>query len=128
MPKKLKVSGPATEAEVVAARKGSQDQYERERLQAIRLAMTGRWTMAEIGEAVGRARSTIGQWIKAFRDEGREGLLRRGHGGGGGRRLSETDLEALKEGLAAGRWKTAKQIQRWLDQERGVKLTVGGVY
>ncbi len=128
MPKRLNVNGPATETEVVAARKGSQDQSERERLQAIRMAMSGRWTMAEIAEAVGRARSTIGRWIKAFREGGLEGVLRREHGGGRVRRLSEGDLEALKEGLAAGRWKTAKQIQRWLDRERGVKLTGWGVY
>lgn len=127
MGKKVIVTGPVTAEEVEAAYKASRKANERERLQAIRMGQQGKWTMAEIGEAMGRGRATIGRWIKAYREGGLEGLLERGHGGRRSQ-LTEADRQALKRGLAAGRWKTATEIGRWLERERGVKLKPWSVY
>jgi transposase len=125
--KKLKVAGPATLQEVQAAFKASQKRYERERLQAILLGQQGRWTLQEIAQALGRGRTTIARWVRVYRERGLEGLGHRGHGGRRAK-LTAADQEALREGLKEGQWKTARQIQRWLQGERGIRLTVWGVY
>ena len=34
----------------------------------------------------------------------------------------------LKQGLLDGRFKRAKEIRQWLKKERGILMTLGGVY
>ena len=83
--KKLKVTGPESPEAVEAAYRASAEKHDRERLLAIRLGQQGHSTLQEIGELVGRSRSTIARWVKAFRQGGIEGLLRRQHKGRAGR-------------------------------------------
>jgi transposase len=127
MGKTLKVGGPATPAEVKAAFRASQERHDRERLQAVMLGQQGQWTLAEIAQALSRGRATIATWIGVYRQEGLESLLRRRHVGRGAK-VADADREAWQEGLRQGKWKTAKEIQRWLKRERGIELTVWGVY
>jgi transposase len=124
--KKLKVGGPASREEVEAAYHSSMEQHDRERLLSIRLGQQGQYTLQEIGDIVGRGRATIGRWVKAYRSGGIPGLLRRQHKGRLGR-VSESHLEALAKGLRQGCWKSAGEIQSWLE-EQGVSLTCKGVY
>jgi transposase len=123
MGKKLKVGGPATLAEVKAAFRASQERHDRERLQAVRLGQQGQWTLAEIAQAVSRGRATIATWIGVSRQEGLANLLRRRHVGRGAK-VADADREALQEGLRQGKWKTAREIQRWLKRERGIALSL----
>ena len=124
--KKLKVTGPESPEAVEAAYRASAEKHDRERLLAIRLGQQGHSTLQEIGELVGRSRSTIARWVKAFRQGGIEGLLRRQHKGRAGR-VPASLQQALVEGLRQGRWKRAREIQAWLAQ-RGSPLTCSGVY
>jgi transposase len=80
-----------------------------------------------VAQALSRGRATIATWIGVYCQEGLESLLRRRHVGRGAK-VTDADREALQEGLRQGKWKTAKEIQRWLKRERGIELTVWGVY
>ena len=124
--KKLKVTGPESPEAIEAAYQASAEKHDRERLLAIRLGQQGHYTLQEIGQIVGRGRSTIARWVQAFRQGGIEGLLRRRHKGSAGR-VSASLQQELCEGLRQGRWKHAREIQAWLAQ-RGSSLTCRGVY
>jgi putative transposase len=127
MGKTLKVGGPATQAAIEAAYKASQDPHERERLLAIRMGQQGQWTLETIAQVLGRGRDTIVRWVRAYREGGMTRLLKRRYQGRRAQ-LSEADQQALVEGLRKGQWKSAKEIRRWLQKERGVELKLGGVY
>lgn len=127
MGKKLKVDGPAAQAEIDAAYKASQEPHERERLLAIRMGQQGEWTLEKIAHILGRGRDTVVRWVRAYRQGGIPRLLERRYEGRRAK-LSEDDQEALVAGLRRGQWKTAKEIRRWLQQERGIELQLGGVY
>ncbi len=126
MGKTLKGEGPATPEEVETADQASTEKHDRERLQAIRLGQQGTWTLERIGKMLGRGRATMGRWVKAYREGGLPGLLPREHGGREAR-VGESDREALREGLQAGRGKRAREGPRGLPQERGITLKLGGV-
>lgn len=49
-------------------------QREMQRLQALRLELGGQHTLGKIGEAVGRARSRIIEWMHIAREKGVEAL------------------------------------------------------
>jgi len=127
LPRKLKVKGPDSAKKVDAAYRASGDVRDRERLQAIRLAQQGRYSMEEIAAIVGRARSTLGRWIRAFRAGGIKQLLKCEQGGKQGQ-LSARDRRALRRQLRRGRWKSAREIQQWLRKKRHIQLTLSGVY
>ena len=127
MPKKTKVSGSATTAEIEAAYKGSVNPHDHKRLMALQMAQQGTWVLAEIGKAIIKGRSTVGRWLKTYREEGIEGMLDRGHGGRKPQ-LAESDIEALEGVLRDGTYKTAKEIRHWLDTERGIQMSISGVY
>ena len=72
MPKKTKVSEPATAEEVETAYKASTSPHDQKRLLALQMAQQGAWTLAEIARTLGRARATIARWLKAYRDGGKK--------------------------------------------------------
>jgi len=127
MRKKLKVAGPATNDELGAAYQASRVPHERERLWAIRMAQQGEWTCEKIAHTVGRGRDPMVRWVRAYRQGGSPRLLERRYEGRRAQ-LSADDQQALIEGLRRGPWKTAKEIRRWLQRERGIELKLGGVY
>jgi transposase len=127
MAKPLKVGGPDSPEYVSKAYESSQERHDRERLLAIQIAQQGNHTLEEIASLLKRGRRTIVRWLKAYREGGIQKLLHRGHGGRGAS-LSQSDQEALIEGLRSGHWKRAKDIQLWLQKERGVELELSGVY
>jgi len=42
--------------------------------------------------------------------------------------LNDDDIEALKAVLRDGKFKTAKAIRHWLEHERGIMMSIWGVY
>jgi len=118
MPKKTKVSVTATPEEIEAFYKGSINPHDHRRLIALQMAQQGIWILAEIG----KGRSTVSRWLKSYREKGMEGH------GGRKPQLDESDIEALEGVLREGKYKTAKEIQHWLDTERNVKMSIWGVY
>jgi hypothetical protein len=59
---------------------------------------------------------------------GVDGLLEREHGGGRKARVQGRALEQLQAGLQDGRWKRAREIQQWLQQQHQTQLSLKGVY
>ena len=129
MGKKLKVAGPATAQEVDKAYQKSREPHERERLLAIRLGQQGQWTLEQIARSLRRGRATIIRWVRAYRHAGIEGVLER-HYEGERRKpgLDAQERQELKRGLAEGKWKSAREIQRWLKGERNKELRLGAIY
>ncbi len=129
MGKKLRVAGSATPEEVRRAYRESRDRHERERLMAISLGQQGQWTLEEIGEILKRSRVTIIRWVRAYRQGGVKGLVER-HYEGERRKpsLRGQELEELRKGLEEGKWKSAREIQRWLRGERNKELKLGAIY
>ena len=52
MPQKLKVTGPATDEQLVAARESRLDRHDQERLIAMQMAQQGEWKIASIAKAI----------------------------------------------------------------------------
>jgi len=127
MPKKTKVLGSSTPSEVEAAYKGSVNPHDQKRLIALQMAQQGIWVLSDIGNAIGKGRSTVSRWLKSYREGGVEGMLDRAHGGRKPQ-LDAADIEALEEILREGTYKTAKKIQHWLVTERGIEMSISGVY
>ncbi len=100
---------------------------EMERLQAVRLAMKGEHTLEAIGEAVGRARSRIGEWMKIVREEGLAALLQRHQGRGRAPQVHGRAFAELRKGVRRGRWKRALEAQHWLEQRYGLHLSLNGM-
>lgn len=127
MSKPIQVGDASSLESLDVAYKVSQERHDRERLLAIRLAHQGNQTLEQIGVILKRGRATIARWLKAYREGGIQKLLQRGHSVRKAS-LSQSDQEAMIEGLYSGRWKRAKDIQIWLQEERGIDLKLGGVY
>jgi transposase len=127
MAKLLNVAGPATAEDADKAYEATREPHDRERLIAIRMAQQGDYTLDQIGYSLKRGRATIARWLKAYREGGVEELLHRGHGGRSAS-LSKSDQDALMQGLRSGRWRTAREIQAWLQKEQGVSLSLSGIY
>jgi len=126
MPKRTKINGPASQKEIKGALKTHTQPHQQIRLLAIRMATVGQWTRAQIGQAVGKGRATIGRWLKSYQHGGIETLLDRKYAGKQPT-LRSDDIDALKEVLREGRFKTAKEIAHWLKTQRGIEL-ISGVY
>jgi len=106
----------------------AKDPRERERLQAIRMGMSGNYTMEEIAEAVGRARSAVGRWAGWYRERGIDGLLERSKPPGNKPAINEKIRKELEAGLSEGRWKRGKEIRAWLAGHHGIEMSIHGVY
>jgi transposase len=128
MPKQFHLNRPDLAAAVVAALPHCTDVKSQQRLLAMRLAASGQFTAAQVAEQIGISRRQFFYWVNALKTGGVEGLLEREHGGGARPRVTGAALAELQGGLQTGRWKRAKEIQQWLRQRHGRRLTLQGVY
>jgi transposase len=127
MPKRIHLNQPELAQAVVAALDKCQDVRDHQRLLAMRMAASGEFTAAQIAEHLEISRRQFFNWLRALKTGGVVGLLRRAHGGGAPPQVKGQVLEQFREGLRQGRWKRAKEIQRWLTQEHGVRMGETGV-
>jgi len=112
-----------------AALKDNTASRQRDRLQAIQLASTGRHTFAEIAQLLGRARSTVQLWLDQYEAGDLPGLPARHPAPGKVSELQCPKIQAeLQAGLQQGRWRTAGQIAAWLEQCHGIKRAAGSLY
>jgi transposase len=102
--------------------------WQRQRLQAMQMAAQGKWTLQQIGDAVGAGRSTVAGWLKLLRTQGFDALLRWKEGQGAPGKLSAQIQAAVQAGLAAGRWRRARDLLVWLQKEHGIELSLKGAY
>ena len=128
MPKRFHLKRPDLAEAVVSALATCKDIKAQQRLLAMRLAASGQLTAAQIAEQLGISRRQFFHWVSALKSGGLESLLQREHGGGRPAQLKGTALEQLQAGLQSGRWKRAKDIQRWLEQQHQTRLSVKGIY
>jgi len=98
------------------------------RLLAMRLAASGQFTAAQVAEQIGISRRQFFHWVNALKAGGVAGLLVRGHGGGASPQVTGPVRRELEAGLREGRWKRAKEIQRWLRERHEKRLSLKGVY
>ena len=118
---RLVVDGP-TRREVERRFRQVEDVRDRRRLETVRLACTGQHSLEQIAETVGCSRAAVQIWLGKFKRGGLEGLLARRKPGASKSPLQEPPIQqALGEELAAGNFRTAGQLARWLEERFGVK-------
>ena len=109
--------------------RGRSDPRTAERARFALLAATGRYTLEELAERVGRQRSTLQLWLGKFAKGGLNGLLERDTPPGATSPLAGARLQReLRAGLKAGRWSSAAQLARWLAQEHGIERSRKSMY
>ena len=102
--------------------------WKKERLQTLKLLLGTDQSYAQVAQIVGRHPSRVKQWAKMFREGGLSNLLTRGHGGGRKGCFTQAAREAMVAKLKEGRFRTAKQFQKWLEEDFQIKLSEKGVY
>ena len=119
------------EAEALGKRlKAEPPGWRRERLMAVQLGLAGELNLEEIASAVGRSRSTIQEWFDLFREGGMARLLedQRANNHGPEGLLQAEAKNKFEAEVAKGRFRTAPQIQRWVEKELGVKAALTTIY
>ena len=116
--------------EVAARLKTQAPGKERERLMAVHLGLLGEMNLEQIAQAVGRARATIQGWFNAYRRGGIDALLAdarvRNHGPQG--LLNMTQKQRLGDEISRARFRSAPQMQRWINEELNVKVAQSTIY
>src|ERR1700712_2660094 len=102
--------------------------WQRQRLQAMQMAAQGKWTLQQIGDAVGAGRSTVAVWLKLLRTQGCAALLRWKEGQGAPSKLSAEIQAAIHAGLVTGRWRRGRDLVVWLQKEHRIELSLKGAY
>jgi transposase len=124
--RKLDVLGQSEE--VLIRLKKEPSGWRRERLLAVKLGLQGDKSLAEIAAAVGRARSVIQEWLESYRQRGIEGLLQKRRGRGPPSELQPHMRRELLKKLARGKARRAADVQRWLEQRCGLRVTLTSIY
>lgn len=92
-------------------------------------AASGRHTLEDLARRAGRARATIQLWLGKFVRGGIQGLLQHDTPPGSISPLAAPHLQAeLQAGLNAGRWRSAQEIARWLNDVYGIRRARKSVY
>jgi transposase len=128
--KKLKlVLDEATATAVRERFRQTRDATEKERLRAVMLAATGTHTHLEIAAKIGRALSTVQDWLARMEEGSIEGLLTDKPRSGRPSALQKQSLQdAITEGLREGRWLTAPQLAHWLHKKHKVRCKPQRLY
>jgi transposase len=126
MPKRYYMS--LHHSELIEAGNGFDEKSQR-RLKAARLAIRGKYTAEEIAKMAGISRRRFFDWMNKFKRGGVVSLLKvKPHGGGPLPKIRGIALKKLRAGLKSGRWRTAKEIQKWLQENHSIRLKLSGVY
>ena len=103
--------------------------WEKERLQTVLLLIETDKSFKEISEIVHCHPSWVKKMAKLFREEGLEGLLTRNHKNAGRKPLCSSEaLDALTDLLKDGKFRTARQIERWLKESYDISLGKNSIY
>lgn len=124
--KKLDVLGQGEE--VLTRLKKEPPGWRRERLLAIKLGLQGGKSLQEIAADVGRARSVIQEWLESYRQGGIERLLQKRRGRGPRSELEPHMRRELLKKLARGKARRGADVQSWLEQRFGLRVTLTSIY
>ncbi len=109
--------------------------YRRERRADVRPRLHGLWlvrtgkTTREVAEVLGIDERTVQRWLGWYRAGGLAPLEgRHAHGKGASPFLTPEQQQELADEVATGRFRTAAEIRRWVEERWGVRYTEGGMY
>jgi transposase len=109
--------------------KAAKDVRQRQRLQAILLATSGRHGYRDIAQIVGCATSTFALWVNKYLAGGLAELLRRDTPAGMSSPIGAAPVQReLRAGLQSGRWRTAGQVAAWLKEAHGIERAAKSIY
>ena len=105
-----------------------EDRQDRARMRALWLVRQGR-PLNEVAATVGVHYQTLRGWLNWYREGGVNEVLRRRHGGHGGkqRRLTPEQERALSRRAAKGEFHTLWDAVDWVESEFGVKYSYWGM-
>jgi transposase len=127
MAKKFRLNQPGVAEEVRRRLRQAAGPREQQRLLALKLALSGEFTLEQIGKAVDRSRATVADWMRLVRDGQLDLMLGRHQGRGRKASLKPRAIKELRRGLMRGRWTRAKDAQIWLANRHRVKMGLKGV-
>ena len=117
------------EADEVASRfRREKTLWKKERLQTLKLLLETDQSYKEVAEIVGKHPSRVKAWAKLFRTGGLGALLVRGNGGGRKPLMSKEMEQQLLEKLREGSFRTARQIETWLEKEHNLRYGKSSIY
>ena len=100
----------------------------RPRLHGLWLVRIGR-TTREVAEVLGVDERTVQRWLAWYRAGGLTPLEERHAGSQGAPSFLTVDQRAeVADEVATGRFRTAAEIRRWVQERWGVSYTEGGMY
>ncbi len=109
--------------------------YRRERRADVRPRLHGLWLVRagrsarEAAAVLGVHERTVTRWLGWYRQGGLAAVEGRHAGGQGAPSfLMAEQRAALAEEVATGRFRTAAEIRRWVEERWGVRYTEGGMY
>ncbi len=109
--------------------------YRRERRADVRPRLHGLWlvrrghTTREVAEVLGVDERTVQRWLAWYRAGGRAPIEGRHAGSQGAPSFLTPEQKAeLAEEVATGRFRTAAEIRRWVEERWGARYTEGGMY
>lgn len=114
--------------QVVDQYKSEKIGWKKERLLAVKLLLETQKSYKEVADIMGRSRSQVQLWAKAFQDGGLKVLLVKGASCGRTSRLTSEAKEKMVEKLKEGSFRTARQFQGWLKEEFQIELSESSVY
>lgn len=121
-----------SEAEQAQARRhwrSRSDPRERERARFALEAASGKYTLDELAERLGRSRSTLQNWLVKFAAGGLTGLLERDTAPGLASPIADEKVQRLLiGGLKDGRWRSAAHVAAWLEEEHGIRRSRKSIY
>ena len=120
---------PAEQREAQRLTRSCADPRVVERVRFALLGATGRHTLEELADKVGRRRSTLQNWLAKFHAGGLAGLLERDTAPGITSPVAAARVQRqLQAGLKAGRWATATEVAAWLKQAHGIERARKSIY
>ncbi len=101
----------------------------RQRLHAFWLLRQGK-SLKEVSELLSTSYRTLQRWVAWYRRGGLKEVLQRTPGGGPGKPafLSTEQFDELRKEVDSGRFRTAKEVADWIEQQWKVKYTTDGIY
>jgi len=128
MTRRLQIEWQEDEATLRQCYLSERDAQNRTRLQALWQLRRGR-TISEVAELVGKHPRTIQDWVAWYRQGGLAEVLRRRHGGQGGKQswLTDEQMDELKAAASAGEVRCIQDGVQWAEERHGVTYTYWGM-
>jgi transposase len=130
MTKPVAVEWEETAVELEQRYRAERDVDRRKRLGALWLVRRGD-RVGEAGRVVGVGERTVFRWLRWYREDGLDGVLRRvpGHGAlGAPHRLTDEQQRTLLERAAQGEFRTFEEARTWVRATYGVAYRPGGMW